>query len=295
MRRRLDLAAALVASPRILFLDEPTTGLDLRGRIALWQVVEQLAREGTTVLLTTQYLEEAERLADRIVVIDAGQVIAEGTAEQLKAGVGGDVLEVLVPNQEALEAVRRLLEPPEGDQERPVGTAETVRVTMAGSGGHVTLDAVRQLDAAGIEISELSLRRPTLDDVFLALTGRSADEEEETAGAVDILPDEENATLRSTRGRHRKHARRDRGDTGTRRPAERGPHEFGGPACSRLPKMVRVAGFGCFGHDPPEPAPLPPGAAAAGVRDHAAGDAGPAPRPRVRRGHHHPRRRTSTT
>lgn len=172
MRRRLDLAASLVAHPEILFLDEPTTGLDPRSRLELWDVISGLVREGTTVLLTTQYLEEADQLADDIVVIDHGLVIARGTADQLKTDVGGDRLEVVVP-ADALAAATAALAPL-GDAE-PVVDVENRLVKVPTSGGsRVLVAGVRALDEAEVHVEDIMLRRPTLDDVFLSLTGHSA-------------------------------------------------------------------------------------------------------------------------
>ncbi|HEX2021147.1 MAG TPA: ATP-binding cassette domain-containing protein [Candidatus Thermoplasmatota archaeon] len=169
MRRRLDLAASLVADPEVVFLDEPTTGLDPRSRLALWAIIEELVKEGKTILLTTQYLEEADRLADRIAVVDQGVIIAEGTADELKARVGGDVVEVtLVDPAQAKVAAETLA--PLGN----VTTAEA-KLSMPAPGGAKTLtEAIRRLDAAKVEVADVQLRRPTLDDVFLALTGRAA-------------------------------------------------------------------------------------------------------------------------
>lgn len=172
MRRRLDLAASLVAQPSILFLDEPTTGLDPRSRIGLWGVIENLVAQGTTVLLTTQYLEEADQLAQNIVVIDRGKVIANGTAEQLKDQIGGDRVEVSVADAarvaDAVEALRGL-----GGE----AVVTDVHISIPVSGGSTVLvDTIRALDARGIEVTDLVLRRPTLDDVFLSLTGHAAEE-----------------------------------------------------------------------------------------------------------------------
>ncbi len=177
MRRRLDLASSLIAKPRILFLDEPTTGLDPRSRIDLWNVISDLVREGTTVLLTTQYLEEADRLADDIVVIDHGRVIAHGTSEVLKEQIGGDRIEVTVLHPDQTAQARSAL--------AGIATGEIldqdlhVSVPVRG-GSTVLVDAVRALDAQGVEVSDIALRRPTLDDVFLSLTGHGAEDEKIT-------------------------------------------------------------------------------------------------------------------
>ena len=178
MRRRLDLAASLMVSPPVLFLDEPTTGLDPRSRLALWDVITELKTEGTTIVLTTQYLEEADQLADRISVIDGGRIIAEGTADELKAKVGGDVLHLTVADlsdtSAAAAALSTVFAVPESEVvvDSDVGT---VQVPVEG-GTMVLIDAVRVLDAKGIEPADLGLRRPSLDDVFLSLTGHMAEE-----------------------------------------------------------------------------------------------------------------------
>ena len=173
MRRRLDLAGALVAQPEVLFLDEPTTGLDPRSRLGMWEVIADLVAEGTTVLLTTQYLEEADRLADRIAVIDRGRVIAEGTSDTLKAEVGGERVEVTVGPDADLAVARELLRPLAVGE---IGTDEHTRtLTAPVSGGTGTLvTALRALDDAGVPVLDAGLRRPTLDDVFLTLTGHAA-------------------------------------------------------------------------------------------------------------------------
>jgi ABC-2 type transport system ATP-binding protein len=175
MRRRLDLAAALVARPPVLFLDEPTTGLDIRSRIDLWDAMEALVAGGTTVLLTTQYLDEADRLADRIAVIDRGLVIAEGTPSELKAQVGGDRLDIHLCDGRRGEEAIPVLAPIAS--ERPFIENGSVSVPVSQRRGTIA-DAVRRLDDAGIAIDDIAVRTPTLDDVFLRLTGRAAEQEE---------------------------------------------------------------------------------------------------------------------
>jgi daunorubicin resistance ABC transporter ATP-binding subunit len=176
MRRRLDIGASLIARPPVLFLDEPTTGLDPRTRNDLWLFIEELVAAGTTVLLTTQYMEEADRLADRVVVIDKGRVIAEGTAEQLKERLGGDVLEARVSDPGDLERAAALLG--ELGDGRPHVDADQRRVRIPTTGGtRLLISAGRTLEEAGIALDDLGLRRPSLDDVFLALTGAPTAEE----------------------------------------------------------------------------------------------------------------------
>jgi ABC-2 type transport system ATP-binding protein len=178
MQRRLDLAASLVGRPQVLFLDEPTTGLDPRSRLGMWDIIRSLVATGTTILLTTQYLDEADELADEIVVIDHGQVIAAGTAEELKNRVGGDVLEFTVPDRGRIpDAVAAASKVGEGE---PHVDEETgmVSIGVGSRGSEALIEAVRGLDAAGVHTQGLALRRPSLDDVFLALTGHAAEEEQ---------------------------------------------------------------------------------------------------------------------
>jgi len=173
MRRRLDLAASLIRTPQVLFLDEPTTGLDPRSRNGLWDAVRALVTDGTTVVLTTQYLEEADRLADRITVVDAGRVVATGTPDELKSTIGGDRIEVVVRDARQLDAAATTLwricaaEPDRDDELRRLSATAKDRVA-------VLTDAARALAAAGIEVEDVGLRRPTLDEAFLRLTGHAA-------------------------------------------------------------------------------------------------------------------------
>ncbi len=177
MRRRLDLAAALIVRPKVLFLDEPTTGLDPRGRLDMWDAIKDLVAGGATLLLTTQYLEEADQLADDIIVIDHGKVIANGTSDELKAQVGGEKLEVTVAPSSLLatKAALELITSHEAQVDEQFN-----RISIAVAGGSAALsDVVRALDGRSIEILDLALKRPSLDDVFLALTGHVAEIEEE--------------------------------------------------------------------------------------------------------------------
>jgi oleandomycin transport system ATP-binding protein len=176
MRRRLDLAASLVGRPQMLFLDEPTTGLDPRSRTELWDVVRRLMADGVTVLLTTQYLEEADQLADDIVVFDHGKVIAAGTSDELKATTGGQVLEVRPTKEDHLELVAKVISDVTGDTAVIAGGQVTLGVTDP----TVVPAIVRRLDDLGVVAAELSLRKSSLDEVFLALTGHRAEEEPDT-------------------------------------------------------------------------------------------------------------------
>jgi ABC-2 type transport system ATP-binding protein len=176
MRRRIDLAGALVIRPPVLFLDEPTTGLDPRSRLGLWEVIERLVADGTTVLLTTQYLEEADRLADSISVIDNGQVIAKGTADELKASIGGLRVAVTLVDESQSEAARSLLTR-FGSGEQAVLTGRTLVVPVQ-DGPHALAAIVSAAAEEGIGLHDAGMRRPTLDDVFLQLTGRSAEADE---------------------------------------------------------------------------------------------------------------------
>jgi ABC-2 type transport system ATP-binding protein len=178
MRRRLDLAGALVTSPPVIFLDEPTTGLDPRGRIGMWEVINERVRSGTTLLLTTQYLEEADRLADEVLVIDHGRAIAQGTPEELKRKVGGEHIELTLADDADLEAARAALAAVA--KETPSVDAELRVVSAAvGSGASALMELVRRLDAAGVEPVDIELHRATLDDVFLTLTGQAPEEGDE--------------------------------------------------------------------------------------------------------------------
>ncbi len=174
MRRRLDIAMSLIARPSVLFLDEPTTGLDPRSRLAMWELIEELGDDGTTVLLTTQYLDEADRLAERIVVIDTGVVIANGTADELKDQIGGDRLSVSIASRENIMRAAEALAPLCTGQ--VTVDADGLRLSASiRSGDRVVPAAIRALDDAGVDVLDVEVRRPTLDDVFLQLTGHTAD------------------------------------------------------------------------------------------------------------------------
>ena len=182
MRRRLDVGASLVGHPPVLILDEPTTGLDPRSRQDLWQFIESLVSEGTTILLTTQYLEEADRLSHQIVVLDAGRVIADGTSDQLKDQLGGDMVEARVTEQAQFDAALRIMSGL--DDGAPQADRPQRRISIpTRSGAKTLMAAARLFDEAGIALDDLALHRPSLDDVFLALTGHAAEKPEDEAPA----------------------------------------------------------------------------------------------------------------
>jgi len=190
MRRRLDLAAALVAEPEVVFLDEPTTGLDPRSRLQMWQTIQDLAQRGSTVLLTTQYMEEADRLCDDIVVIDRGRKIAQGTSDQLKGQIGGERIEVVLPQGGDVPAARTVL------ARLCMGEVqvdeESRRLTAAVTGGvEVLREVLERLDDQQVEVVDVGLHRPTLDDVFLSLTGHTAEEVAEDGKAPEETREKE--------------------------------------------------------------------------------------------------------
>src|SRR5690606_10008611 len=185
MRRRLDLAGALVASPPVLFLDEPTTGLDPRARLERWDVIEGLVAGGTPLLLTTQYMDEADRLADAIAVIDHGTVIARGTADELKSMVGGDRIELTVDSADVLPTAEHVLKPlADGDIHLEPGLRRII--VPVGNGSQALVDAIGLLGGAGVHIHDVGLRRPSLDDVFLTLTGHEAEQRPSEADVTDV-------------------------------------------------------------------------------------------------------------
>ncbi|MFJ8589038.1 ATP-binding cassette domain-containing protein [Streptomyces sp. NPDC093595] len=214
MRRRLDLAAALVVSPPVMFMDEPTTGLDPRNRQQLWDVIKDLVAGGTTLLLTTQYLEEADHLAHDICVVDHGKVIARGTSDQLKARTGGERVEVVVHRREEMDPAREVLR---GFGKGEVAVEEhTRRLTVPVSGGAKLLaEVIRELDTHGVEIDDIGLRRPTLDDVFISLTGHAAELAEENNGSGAPAPAPAPAEVDADAARRSGRGRRNRKEAGT--------------------------------------------------------------------------------
>jgi ABC-2 type transport system ATP-binding protein len=194
MRRRLDLGASLVGRPKVVFLDEPTTGLDPKGRLEMWDVIRELVSDGTTLLLTTQYLDEADNLADSIAVIDGGQVIAEGTSDELKDRVGGEVLSLRIADRAKVPeaaGVVLTLGPGSGSANNETGE---ITLPVGTEGTSILTEAVRRLDDAQIKLADIALRRPSLDDVFLALTGHAAEQ------ADDGQPDGDGDKRRGGRG-----------------------------------------------------------------------------------------------
>jgi ABC-2 type transport system ATP-binding protein len=177
MRRRLDLASALIGRPQVLFMDEPTTGLDPRSRLGMWDVIRTLVREGTTLLLTTQYLEEADELANQIAVVDRGRIIARGTSDELKSQVGGERLDVVVKRRDDIPRAREILERM-ADNTAVSLDEHTRRLSVPSNGGATLLvQIVRELADADIDVDDVAMHRPTLDDVFLALTGHGAEDD----------------------------------------------------------------------------------------------------------------------
>jgi ABC-2 type transport system ATP-binding protein len=180
MKRRLDLAASLMGDPAVLFLDEPTTGLDPYGRLGMWDVIRRLAAQGKTILLTTQYLDEADELADNIIVIERGRVIAQGTSDQLKDRVGGDVLEFTVVDRALVDAAVAAVSALTDSEPRVNHESRRIALQVGSRGSQALVEAVRRLDAAHVETDGLALHRPSLDDVFLAVTGHAAESEDGT-------------------------------------------------------------------------------------------------------------------
>jgi ABC-2 type transport system ATP-binding protein len=196
MRRRLDLGASLVGAPKILLLDEPTTGLDPRTRMDLWDSIRSLVAHGTDVLLTTQYLEEADRLADRVAVIDGGRVIAEGTSTELKDRLGEDVVDLRVADASRTDDALALLRDLAATAPRADSSDGRISIPVHHGAG-ILAEVVRRIDGAGLEVAELSLHRPSLDDVFLSLTGRSA---EAAAAVAEPAPSRRRFGRRRTTG-----------------------------------------------------------------------------------------------
>ena len=200
MRRKLDLGASLVGAPRLLLLDEPTTGLDPRSRIELWDAIRTLVGQGTDVLLTTQYLDEADNLASHVVIIDHGRVVANGTPSELKQRVGGKVIEVHVRNAGDVPQVAQVLgRSGHGEVRIDQGTRQ-VSVTVEGGGGRVLMEALRAVEEAGVEVEDVALRQPRLDEVFLALTGQPDATAAAAAGVASPLTTPER---RNDHGCHR--------------------------------------------------------------------------------------------